>query len=80
MTQAAVQGVLPLDSQTSTILENEKQVSAYCLKMTELPNPNMPETKEMLAYNQSWFKYNDAFLGLIRANHADFIDWVALNK
>jgi hypothetical protein len=50
------------------------------LKMTELPNPNMPETKEMLAYNQSWFKYNDAFLGLIRANHADFIDWVALNK
>ena len=80
MTQAAVQGVLPLDSQTSIILENEKQVAAYCLKTTELPNPNMPETKEMLAYYQTWFKYNDAFLGLIRENHAAFIDWVMLNK
>jgi hypothetical protein len=80
MTQAAVQGVLPLDSQANVILEKKKQVSAYCLKMTELPNSNMPETREMLAYYQAWFKYNDAFLGMIRVNHADFIDWVALNK
>ena len=80
MTQAAVQGVLPLDSQTSTILEKEKQVSAYCLKMTELPDPNVPETKEMLAYYQTWFKYNDAFLGLVRANHVGFIDWVNTSK
>lgn len=29
MTQVAVQGVLPLDSQTRTIFENEKQVSDY---------------------------------------------------
>lgn len=80
MTQAAVQGVLPLDNQTSIMLENEKQISAYCLKMTELPSPNMPETKEILAYYHAWFKYNDAFLGLIRENHADFIDWVTLNN
>jgi hypothetical protein len=80
MTEAAAQGVLPLDSQTSIILENEKQVSAYCLKLTELPNLNLPETKEMLAYYQAWFKYNDAFLGLIRANHMDFVDWVSQNK
>jgi hypothetical protein len=80
MAQAAVQGVLPLDSQTSVILEKEKQVSAYCLKMTELPNPDVPETKEMLAYYQTWFKYNDAFLGLVRANHEGFIDWVDMNK
>jgi hypothetical protein len=80
MTQVAVQGVLPLDSQTRTIFENEKPVFDYCLKMTELPNQNNPETKDMLAYYQAWFKYNGAFLGLIRANHADFIDWVTLNK
>jgi hypothetical protein len=80
MTQAAVQGVIPLDSETSAILEKEKQVSAYCLKVTELPDPNTPETKEMLAYYQIWFKYNGAFLGLIRENHVDFIDWVTLNK
>ena len=80
MTQAAVQGVLPLDSQTRIILENEKQVSAYCLRMTELPNPNMPETKEMLVYYHVWFKYNGAFLDLIRNNHAGFIDWVVLNE
>ncbi len=80
MTQAAVQGVIPLDSQTSAILENGKQVSEYCLKMAEPPDPNTPETKEMLAYYQTWFKYNGAFLGLIRENHADFIDWVTINK
>jgi hypothetical protein len=80
MTQAAVQGVLPLDDQTRIIFENEKQVSAYCLNMTESPNPNMPETKEILAYYHAWFKYNDAFLGLIRKNHADFINWVVPNK
>ena len=80
MKQAAVQGVLPLDEQTSTILENEKQVSEYCLKLIELPDLSRPETKEMLAYYQTWFKYNAAFLGLIRENHADFINWIAANQ
>jgi hypothetical protein len=80
MTQAAVQGVILLDSETSAILENEKHVSEYCLKVAGLPDPNTPETKEMLAYYQTWFKYNGAFLGLIRENHADFIDWVIMNK
>jgi len=77
---AAVQGVVPLDSQASAILENGKQVSDYCLNLTELPDSNLPETKEMLAYYQAWFKYNGAFLGLIRENHADFVNWIALNK
>ena len=80
MTQVAVQGVIPLDSQTRIIYENEKPVSAYCLKLTELPNPNTPETREMLAYYQAWFKHNGAFLGLIREYHAEFIDWMVLNK
>jgi hypothetical protein len=79
-TQAAVQGVLPLDSQASATLGNGNQVSAYCLNLTELPDLNKPETKAMLAYYQAWFKYNGAFLGLIREKHADFISWIAPNQ
>jgi hypothetical protein len=80
MTQADTQGVLPLDSQALKILENDKQVSAYALKITELPDPKVPATKDMLAYYQAWFKYNGAFLGLIRNNHTAFIDWVTHGK
>ena len=78
-TQAAVQGVIPLDDQTRKILDNEKQVSANCLKITKLPDPNSPETREMLTYYHAWFKYNNAFLDLIRKNHPDFIAWVSQN-
>ena len=78
--QASIQGVLPLDSQTLTILEKGNQAFEYCLNMTELPNRDKQETKEMLAYYQAWFKYNGAFLTLIREDHVDFIDWVSLNK
>ncbi|MDD5393157.1 MAG: hypothetical protein PHE17_09080 [Thiothrix sp.] len=80
MSQAAIQGVKPLDNETAAILKTGKQVSEYCLKMTELPKPNAPKTKEMLDYYQAWFKYNCAFLGLIRDNHAGFIDWVTNNQ
>jgi hypothetical protein len=80
MTRAAVQGVLPMDSKTSQILKNGKQVTAYCLKLTALPDPQFPETKEMLAYYQAWFKYNGAFLDLVREKHSGFIDWVDKNK
>ena len=34
----------------------------------------------MLSYYQAWFKYNGAFLTLMREHHVDFIDWVSLNK
>ena len=78
--QASIQGVLPLDSQTLTILEKGNQAFEYCLNMTELPNLDKQETKEMLAYYQAWFKYNGAFLTLMREDHVDFIDWVSLNK
>jgi hypothetical protein len=47
--------------------------------MKELPDLDMPETKDMLAFYQDWFKYNGAFLGLIRNDHADFVDWVTSN-
>lgn len=80
MKQAAVQGVVPLDEQASTILNSGSQVSAYCMKITALPDPTLPETKDMLAYYQTWFKYNGAFLDLIRNDHADFIKWVEQSK
>jgi hypothetical protein len=76
MKQASVQGVTPLDEQASVPLEKGKQVSAYCLTLTGLPNLATSETKEMLAYYKFWFKYNGAFLDLIRKDHTDFIDWV----
>ena len=78
--QASIQGVLPLDSQTLTILEKGNQAFEYCLNMTELPNCDKQETKEMLAYYQAWFKYNGAFLTLMREDHVGFIDWMSLNK
>jgi hypothetical protein len=79
MTQAAIQGVIPLDNEMSKILEKEKLVAAMCLKMAGLPDLNMPETKEMLAYYHAWFKYNNAFLELIRKDHPAFIDWISTN-
>jgi hypothetical protein len=48
--------------------------------MTQLPDPNLPETKELLAFYRVWFKYNGAFLDLIRDDHTDFIDWIMLNE
>lgn len=76
MKQASIQGVLPLSDTTLAILEKGDQVFKYCLQVTSLPVPEKQETKDMLAYYQTWFKYNGAFLGLIRKDHADFIDWV----
>ena len=80
MMQAVIQGVIPIDEATRLILQNEKPVTGDCVNMTQLPDPNLPETKELLAYYRAWFKYNGAFLDLIRKDHADFIDWVILNE
>jgi hypothetical protein len=80
MKQAAVQGTFPLEEEIQGILDTEKQVSGYCLKLSALPDPNTSETKEMLSYYQAWFKNNNAFLGLIRENHTDFINWVTSGK
>lgn len=80
MSQAAIQGILPIDKPTSLLLQNEKPVTGDCVMMTQLPDLNLPETKELLAYYRAWFKYNGAFLNLIRKDHKDFIDWVMLNE
>ncbi len=76
MTQAAIQGMVPLDEESRKILQNESRVSEFSLKMTEMPNSQAPETKEFLAYYRAWFKYNGAFLGLVSADHGAFIEWV----
>lgn len=80
MTRAAIQGVMPLEEATRLLLQNEKPVTGDCFTMTQLPDRNLPETKDLLAYYRAWFKYNGAFLGLIREDHADFIDWVMLSE
>ena len=80
MTQAAIQGVIPLDKSTYQLLQNEKPVTGDCVTMTQLPDPNLPETEELIAYYSAWFKYNGAFLEFIRKDHKDFIDWVILNE
>ena len=80
MTRAAIQGVSPLEEPTRLLLQNEKPVPGDCFTMTQLPERNLPETKDLLAYYRAWFKYNGAFLDLIREDHADFIDWVMLSE
>ena len=76
MKQSSIQGILPLNNRVLTILEKGNQIFEYCLNMTGLPDSDKQETKEMLAYYQTWFKYNGAFLGLIRKDHVEFINWV----
>ena len=74
--EAGIQGVIQLDDETRIILENEKQVSEYCLTLTALPDIGTARAKEMQAYYNAWFKYNGVFLDLIRDDHAEFINWV----
>ncbi len=80
MTQAAIQGVVPLDAQAQADLSKGQQISNECLKLIGLPDTNVPETKDLLTYYRAWFKYNGAFLGLIRQEHAAFINWVTQGK
>jgi hypothetical protein len=80
MVQVAIQGVIPIDEATRLILQDEKPVTGDCVNMTQLPDTSLPETKELLAYYRAWFKYNGAFLDIIRKDHADFIDWVISNE
>ncbi len=37
---------------------------------------NDPPLAEMQTFYQTWLKYNGAFVGLIRSNHAQFLGWV----
>ena len=76
ISQASIQGMVPLDEETQKILGNESQVSEYILKLTEMPDLQASEAQEFLAYYRVWFKYNGAFLKLIRAEHGAFIEWV----
>ena len=78
-TQAAIQGVVPLDEETQKIFEDEKLVSEYCLTLTNLPDLNTPEAQKMLAYYKAWFKYNNAFVELVKSDHSEFINWVTQN-
>jgi hypothetical protein len=76
LAQAAIQGMVPLNKEAQKKLEYERRVSSSILKLTGMPDPQTPETQEILAYYRAWFKYNGAFLDLVSADHGTFIKWV----
>lgn len=76
MQAAAIQGIVPLDEEALAFLEAEARVSTFCLSLNGQPDLNTAETQEMLAFYNAWFRYNSAFLDLIRDDHNAFIDWV----
>lgn len=80
MREAGIQGVTSLDEQARRILMTGRRVSQSCLALTALPDLDQNETKELLAYYGTWFQYNGTFVGLIRRDHAAFMDWILANQ
>jgi hypothetical protein len=71
-----VQGVVPIDAATQAVLAKGDEVSAYCLQLTALPQPNSPPATAMRAFYRTWLKYNGALVELIRPNHEKFLTWL----
>jgi hypothetical protein len=69
-----IQGVLPLDADSSAILGKGSQVQAQCLQLTALPDE--AAAAELREYYRTWIKLNGAFAAHIRAEHADFFAWI----
>lgn len=73
-----IQGVQPIDAATQDVLAKGAEVSAYCLQLTALPQPDSPQNVDMRAFYRTWLRYNGALVELIRPNHEKFLIW--LNK
>jgi hypothetical protein len=71
-----IQGVTPIDAATQAVLAKGDEVSAYCLQLTALPQPNSPPAADMRAFYQTWLKYNGALVKLIQPNHEKFLAWL----
>jgi hypothetical protein len=71
-----VQGSGPIDARTQGVLTRGGVISAACLKLTALPQPNDPATLEMRAYYRTWMQYNGGLVAFIRKNHEKFLAWV----
>ena len=71
---ASIQGVTPLDANSKAALDTGAAVSARCLKLTALPDEQT--AVELRTYYRTWIKLNGAFVALVRANHASFLDWI----
>ncbi len=71
-----IQGVAPIDAATQAVLAKGNDVSAYCLQLTALPQPNVPAAADMRAFYRTWLKYNGALGELIRPNHEKFLAWL----
>ncbi len=71
-----IQGVKPIDTATQAVLAKGGAVSAYCLQLTALPQPNSAQAADMRTFYRTWLKYNGALVDLIRPNHAKFLAWL----
>jgi hypothetical protein len=69
-----IQGVSPLDAASSAALGKGPQVQAQGLQLTALPNETA--AAELREYYRTWIKLNGKFATQIRAEHADFFDWI----
>ncbi len=76
---AAVQGVRPLNQAERAALASPADVSAYLKAVTALPDRRSPEAAAAITFYRTWFALNGAFLKMVQANHADFIEWVETN-
>lgn len=72
----SIQGVEPIDGATRAVLAKANDVSAYCLQLTALPQPNSPPANDMRAFYRTWLKYNGALVKLIKPNHEKFLAWL----
>ncbi len=70
------QGVSPVDAATQAVLAKGDEVSAYCLQLTDLPQPNSQPAADMRTFYQTWLKYNGALVELIKPNHEKFLAWL----
>ena len=69
-----IQGVSPLDAASRATLDKGSQIQAQCLQLTALPDE--AAAAELREFYRMWIKLNGAFAKQIRAEHADFFDWI----
>jgi hypothetical protein len=71
-----IQGVSPLDAETSALFDKGEQVSTYCLGLQALPNLNTSEAATMRTFYQAWLNYHGAIASVIKPSHAVFFEWI----
>jgi hypothetical protein len=73
-----IQGVSPLDAAASAALKKGAQVQTQVLQLTALPDATA--AAELREFYRTWIKLNGAFVKQVRAEHADFFDWIESDR